>query len=207
MTNEKKEYQKKYQKEYRKKNKNKAKEYAKNYYKKNKDKCDERDRLNREKKNEYHKLPENKLKKNERTKKRRKSDIDFKIRDNLSGRLKMALNRNQKSGKTMELLGCSIPEFKKYFESKFIEGMTWEKYLSSEIQADHIIPCASFDLSLEEAQKFCFHYTNLQPLWAADNNAKKNKIDFKYLIDISINPNILKEKYSVKLLNFMNKNE
>ena len=54
-------------------------------------------------------------------------------------------------------------------------GMCWEK-LGKEIHIDHIIPCCSFDLVNEEKQKKCFHYTNLQPLWAKDNLSKGGKI-------------------------------
>lgn len=42
---------------------------------------------------------------------------------------------------------------------------------------DHIIPCDSFDLFDVEQQKICFHYTNLQPLWAKDNLIKGNKYE------------------------------
>ena len=48
--------------------------------------------------------------------------------------------------------------------------MTWENY--GEWEVDHILPCASFDLEQPEAQRQCFHYTNLQPLWKADNRSK-----------------------------------
>lgn len=41
---------------------------------------------------------------------------------------------------------------------------------------DHIIPCAAFDLTKPAEQAKCFHYSNLQPLWATDNYRKSNKI-------------------------------
>jgi len=59
---------------------------------------------------------------------------------------------------------CSLDDFKQHFQSKFKEGMMWSKLLTGEIHIDHVIPCADFDLSQEEEQKRCFHFTNLQPL-------------------------------------------
>jgi len=52
--------------------------------------------------------------------------------------------------------------------------MTWSNY-GKGWHIDHIKPCASFDLSNPEQQKICFHYTNLQPLWAIDNIKKGAK--------------------------------
>ena len=43
--------------------------------------------------------------------------------------------------------------------------MTWENY-GKYWHIDHIVPCYYFDLLKEEEQKRCFHYTNLQPLFA-----------------------------------------
>lgn len=77
---------------------------------------------------------------------------------------------------TRNLLGCSIKEFEKHLESKFIEGMSWENYGYRGWHVDHIIPCDSFDLTLPEAQKQCFHYSNMQPLWWKINLSKGNKI-------------------------------
>ena len=48
--------------------------------------------------------------------------------------------------------------------------MTWEN--RSLWHIDHIKPCISFDLTKEEEQKKCFHWSNLQPLWAKENIAK-----------------------------------
>jgi hypothetical protein len=41
---------------------------------------------------------------------------------------------------------------------------------------DHIVPCASFNLMDVDEQKRCFHYTNLQALWAKANISKGAKI-------------------------------
>jgi len=61
--------------------------------------------------------------------------------------------------------------------------MSWDNYGTGyngkgmeQWHIDHIIPCASFDLSKPSEQKKCFHYTNLQPLWAKDNLRKKDKL-------------------------------
>ena len=73
----------------------------------------------------------------------------------------------------MELCGCSLDELKAWLEKQFIENMNWEN--RSLWHVDHIRPCASFDLTDIEQQKQCFHFTNLQPLWAADNFKKGAK--------------------------------
>jgi hypothetical protein len=80
----------------------------------------------------------------------------------------------EKKGKTMELVGCTTENVMKHLESKFTEGMTWENY--GQWHIDHIKPCASFNLEDVEEQKKCFHWTNLQPLWAKDNLVKGAKL-------------------------------
>ena len=69
-------------------------------------------------------------------------------------------------------MGCTIPYLKKYLESQFNEGMTWENHGENGWHIDHIKPCAAFDLTKPEEQKKCFHYTNLQPLWGNENHEK-----------------------------------
>lgn len=105
-----------------------------------------------------------------------KYDIQHVLSERLRSRIRNVVKKGYKSAPTLELLGCSLEEFKTYLESKFTEGMTWDKILSGEIHIDHVRPCCSFDLSIEESQKECFHYTNLQPLWASEN-LKKAKDD------------------------------
>ena len=53
--------------------------------------------------------------------------------------------------------------------------MSWDNWSIKGWHIDHIRPCSSFDLSDPTQQKECFHYTNLQPLWASENLKKNNK--------------------------------
>ena len=73
----------------------------------------------------------------------------------------------------MELVGCSIDELKKHLEIKFKKGMSWNNY--GKWHVDHVVPVDFFDLTKIEEQKKCFHYSNLQPLWAQDNLKKGGK--------------------------------
>ncbi len=104
---------------------------------------------------------------------RTQNDLNFKIKINLRGRIYKALRFEHKSAHTTELLGCSVEEFIKYIESKWTNGMSWENHTHTGWHIDHIIPCNTFDLSKPEEQRKCFHYTNLQPLWATKEVAMK----------------------------------
>lgn len=104
---------------------------------------------------------------------KRKNDSNFRILCNLRRRIGLALFGNPKTETTMKLVGCNLEQLKKHLEEQFVEGMTWDNY--GEWHIDHIVPCASFDLTDLEQQRICFHYTNLQPLWKLDNLRKGSK--------------------------------
>jgi len=105
---------------------------------------------------------------------RHKHSPEYKLRKNLRERLRNALKGLGRSKSTMTLLGCTVEEFKAHLEARFVPGMTWENY--GEWHIDHIRPVTKFNLLLLENQLECFHYTNLQPLWAKDNIRKGNKL-------------------------------
>jgi hypothetical protein len=145
-------YHKEYRQEYHKNNP----DYNKNYYQKDpeKRKQDSRNfRINHPLHNQQYQ------------KEKCKRDVNFRMTRNLRSRMKYALNNNLKSDKTIVLLGCSIPFLKNYLESMFLPTMSWENY-GRYWHIDHIIPCSVFNLSKQEDQEKCFHYTNLQPLFA-----------------------------------------
>lgn len=106
--------------------------------------------------------------------KRLREDLDYRLLHNLRSRafnaLKSSTNRKSK------LVGCTGPELRKHLESLFKQGMTWENYGYEGWHIDHIKPCSSFDLTDPKEVAICFHYSNLQPLWADENFKKSNRI-------------------------------
>jgi hypothetical protein len=109
-----------------------------------------------------------------RDKWRRINDPIYRIKKTIRTRVWNALKGIYKHHHTEELVGCSFSELKSKLESRFSFGMSWDNY--GEWHVDHIIPCSMFDLTKENEQKKCFHYSNLQPLWAKDNLRKNNKV-------------------------------
>ena len=112
---------------------------------------------------------------NNRDNERRKIDPGFRLTNNMRNRIRLALLNNVKCERTPGLLGCTYENLKSYLENKFVTGMNWKNYGKFGWHIDHIKPCASFDLTKSAEQKQCFHYTNLQPLWATDNLKKGAK--------------------------------
>lgn len=103
-----------------------------------------------------------------------KYNPSYRLRKCLRARIYDALKGRNKSAKSIELLGCS-PEFAvQYLANLFQPGMSWSNH--GDWHIDHIIPCNSFDLSDPDQQRQCFHYTNMQPLWAEDNLRKGDTI-------------------------------
>lgn len=164
-------YIKRYKKYMDDEEKKKAKlESSKKRYQENKEQIRARHKRNYEK-------PETKEKIRLSHHVRKETDVQYVIRRRLRFRLrnivKSLKNNKYKLMSSIELLGCDMNFFKSYIESKFVDGMSWERL--SEIHLDHIKPCVKFDLTKIEEQKICFHYTNIQPLWAKDNLIKNSK--------------------------------
>ena len=171
------------------KNRERVLEYKKIYFKENIDKIRERKRRYRE--NNADKVREkgrlyrknNSDKINKQKKEYMASNTEtvkkVKLANRIRARIYKSLKMNRKCASSMELLGCDIDFLKKHLESMFKDGMTWDNHGCDGWHIDHIIPCASFDLSDPEEQKKCFHYTNLQPLWAHENFSKNAKLDWE----------------------------
>ena len=109
--------------------------------------------------------------------KRLKKDPLFKFQERCRIATNYAFKRKNytKASTTYNLLGCSWETLQQRFEDMFDSGMSWQNLGKWHI--DHIIPISSAKTK-EDVVRLC-HYTNLQPLWAADNLSKSNKLDWE----------------------------
>jgi hypothetical protein len=108
---------------------------------------------------------------------RRKYDPEFKISGNIRNRVRMAITRQDSSkfNNTFELIGCSPSFLVGWLEHNFDSHMSWDNY-GNYWHLDHVVPCSSFDLLVEEEQYKCFNWRNCQPMEATKNLSKNNKI-------------------------------
>lgn len=184
---------KEYMKVYGAKNKEKLSEKAKEYYENNREQIKERVRnhwndnaseINEKRRERYNNDEQYRTKRlagcsksnakcrPERRREAKENKTPGYLLELCRKRMWHAFNgREAKSEKTKALLGCDGDFLKEYLEGTKVPGKDY-----SNAHIDHIVPCSSFDLSDEEQQKKCFHYTNLQLLPAHENLAKSNKI-------------------------------
>ena len=80
-----------------------------------------------------------------------------------------------KNARTMDLVGCSLADFRSHIEKHFKHGMTWENY-GTHWHVDHTIPVSSFDHNDPKQLKQCWHWTNLRPMTATRNLRKGSRI-------------------------------
>jgi len=112
---------------------------------------------------------------------RRRTDVKFRLAMNLRIRLHDALKAQGTSYKGKnKLLGCTVDQFKRYLEQFFRERgnrwMNWDNQGRIEgvrcWEMDHIYPLSKLDLTDPEELKRAQHWSNFQPLSAAENNGK-----------------------------------
>ncbi len=96
---------------------------------------------------------------------------------NMRTRLKLLMKTARRGGASVKssFIGCSTSQLAKHLESKFKRGMTWDNY-GTHWHVDHVIPCASFDHTDSNHVARCWHWTNLEPLEASANIAKRDAI-------------------------------
>lgn len=152
---------------YRENNKEQFKNMKKEYVKNNKEKVAAASKKYKDENKEAVKK-----KQNEYIMNRLNTDKEYRESYRLRNQLRRMLFKKADTEKNRLLVGCTVEQLRAHFESLFSDGMNWENHGTHGWHIDHIVPCVMFDL-MDEQQKYkCFHYTNLQPLWAKDNRRK-----------------------------------
>lgn len=111
-----------------------------------------------------------------RIRERRKTNPDYRIKDNTRRRINKMLHRDRasKNCPSWELVGCSISDFRRHLESHFKEGMSWLNM--GEWELDHVLPLAMFTMTDEKQLRLAFNWQNTRPEWAAVNRRKSDSI-------------------------------
>ena len=159
-----------YSKEYREKNKEYFKNYQKEYRKKNSVVTDtheltsiqEKKDKKRKKQRERSKDQEYVLKRRNYMKMKYRTDIEFKLKKQFQSRLDRLFKDNDTTEKSRSLIGCTIPEFKAYLESKFLKGMSLFNY-GDVWEFRRIVSFCDFQLTDEIEARKCNHYSNIEP--------------------------------------------
>lgn len=146
-------------KEYYEINKEKIKESVRKYKKENQESVKQYNRIYKKKYNS------DKLKNNDFYR------FKHNTRNLIAMSFKRGKNQFKKNAKTESILGCTILEFRKYIQSKFTEGMSFDN--QGKWHLDHIKPLALAKTEQDIIQ--LNHYTNFQPLWAKENFIKGAK--------------------------------
>lgn len=157
-----------------KENKEHRQEYNKKYREMNYEKITANDREYNRKRRADPIYQENfKRYRREYDKIKRQTDVEFKLKQNVSRRIREILPL--KTLRTNKYLGCSNFHIRNHLESQFTEGMTWDNYTTDGWHIDHRIPCSAWDLTNGFEVLCCFNWRNLQPMWGNENIKKNNK--------------------------------
>lgn len=103
---------------------------------------------------------------------KRKEDVNFRLKENLRSRITEAVRRKSLTKKAglSRVLGCEWDVLKAHLESHFEDWMTWENYGRNGWVIDHHVPLATAETA-EQLAALC-HYTNLRPLCGIANRRK-----------------------------------
>ena len=137
-------------------------------------------------------VKKNRAKINLYQKKKKDSDLNFKLAHNLRVRTNKAFKslNVRKANKTFDLLGCSHLFFKNWIIHQFYGNMTLENY-GSVWQIDHCLAVTYFNLLDENDIKKCFNWVNLRTMYVKDNIIKGDKSDMRLYLLQEIKGNYL----------------
>ena len=101
-----------------------------------------------------------------------KQNSHYRIARNIRKRLKEFLGSGTKIGSFSGMVGCTKEFLLQHLEAQFEAGMNWDNY--GEWHIDHVKPMAAFDLTDKASRSQVNHYSNLRPMWKAENEEKSS---------------------------------
>lgn len=110
-----------------------------------------------------------------KSKHKRRRDPHVRVFKSVSEQIRVSL-KGKKDGASWEaLLGYTRRQLASHIERQFLPGMSWENY--GKWHVDHILASSSFSFTSVDDPEFkaCWSLSNLRPLWALDNVAKRDK--------------------------------
>ena len=108
---------------------------------------------------------------------KRATDPNFRLIKNMRTSLCNSIKGRRKSAPTMKIIGCTVEELFKHFEScsTWEPWMTRENYGKGGWDVDHIIPISKWDQNCPVQFAKCWHKSNLQPMEHIANIKKGSK--------------------------------
>ena len=176
-------------------------EYNKQYRKTHKEQVKKKEKERREKDSEkfiayrkkYYKEHKEKIQKLNRlwVKKMRNTDINFKIKENVSSAVNSVLCGRKNNRQVELLIGYKIENLKNGVEKQFTSKMSWSNYGIANSNnytwnLDHIIPISYYNFINEEEIKKCWNPRNIRPLSAIENSKRKNDFDIALVEEYDI---------------------
>ena len=110
---------------------------------------------------------------------RRKKDVAFRLRCNISSAVSAALSGRSKSESAFKKLGYTMEQLKEHLEKHFDDKMNWDNYgRYPGWQIDHSNPQSNLPFDSLDHPNFlkCWNLDNLRPMWAKENLEKSNKL-------------------------------
>ena len=174
--------------------------YNQSYWNKNKEiltrrnkkyRIENEDKINKQRK-EYRNRPEirihNKQKaeeykpiRNKKNKERRKTDLNFRLKEVIKSKFHKFIKGERLYFK--EVIGLEQKMFIKWIEFLWNDKMNWDNY-GIYWDIDHILPLSCFNFQNKKEIKICYNWKNMQPLESKENrHIKSNKIQLHHFFN------------------------
>lgn len=121
-----------------------------------------------------------KAKNAERARVRRMNNAKLRINGRMSTRVRQSLKGCKYRRQWESIVGYTLSELIDHLMTTMPDGYTWQDFVDAELEIDHIRPVSSFRFESAECVEFreCWSLSNLQLLPAAENNRKKDRLDW-----------------------------